>query len=263
MQATGPRLFIGAEPLLRVTISDALEHHSTPEALATSWAERIDAAIDDPSSRTTAHPVKRRRLRQRLWIVLTAVLSLGLILLIASADILANLAGRIVLSFTSPFQEGDHVRLGGHGGRVMRVGLLFTRLETKRHGLRFIPHRMVLRQGVFRHSTRVKTVKLNVHVAYTVSQELVLAILLEAALRTDGSVRDPECRVSELMAETIVYELHSRLAPDQQPKHFYSQFEANLLEVLAENHLFSQDFSIASKRSTIEASELTLKPRST
>lgn len=176
--------------------------------------------------------------------LLAIFLFLGALLLIASAEILGNLAGGIVLAFTAMYRVGDLVRLGGHVGRVKRIGLLFTHLATQRHGPRLIPHGALLRRGVAILTEGELDLKLKVRLAYTVNQELAQAIILEAAFRTEGLQGDPECLVSKLNEESIVYELHASLVLGQRAELLSSHFHLNLLDVLAENDLSPQGFPV-------------------
>lgn len=182
--------------------------------------------------------------------LLAVFLTLGAILLTASAEILGNLAGGVVIAFTPLFQVGDLVRMGGHVGRVNRIGLLFTYLQTERHGPRLIPHGAVLRRGVSLLSEGDKELRLTVHLAYTVSQALARAIILEAAFRTEGLQGEPECLVGKLKEESIGYELCATLESGQRAELVSSHFHLNLLDVLAENDRSPQGFHLLHGLST-------------
>lgn len=182
--------------------------------------------------------------------LLAVFLTLGAVLLTASAEILGNLAGGMVIAFTPLFQVGDPVRLGGHVGRVKRIGLLFTRIQTERHGPRLIPHGAVLRRGVSLLSEGDEQLRLTVHLAYTVSQALAEAIILEAAFRTEGLRGEPECLVGKLKEESIGYELCATLEPGQRAELISSHFHLNLLDVLAENDRSPQGFHLIQGMST-------------
>lgn len=174
------------------------------------------------------------------WIVMTAAALLGATGLIASADALANAAGGTLLAFNPVFKEGDRIRLGGRAGRVTRVGKLFTRLETERHGERLVPNGALLRRGVaLLPPEETPSLLVPVRLAYTVQRDLAQAIVLEAALRTHGVSDEPlpECLLSELEDEAIRYELRAELMPGARLEVVTSHFHINLLEVLAENDL--------------------------
>jgi len=174
------------------------------------------------------------------WALYAAAAFLGAMGLIASAELLANFAGGTLLAFNPLFKEGDRVRLGGRAGRVVRVGKLFTRLETDRHGERLVPNGALLRRGVaFLPGSEALSLMVPVRLAYTVPRDLAQAIVLEAALRTQGVSDEPlpECLVSELEDETIRYELRADLVAGARLEVVTSHFHINLLEVLAENDL--------------------------
>lgn len=174
------------------------------------------------------------------WVVMTAAALFGAMGLIASADALANMAGGTLLAFNPVFKEGDRIRLGGRAGRVKRIGKLFTRLETERHGERLVPNGALLRRGVaLLPPEETPSLQVPVRLAYTVQRDLAQAIVLEAALRTQGVSDEPlpECLVCELEDEAIRYELRAELHAGARLEVVTSHFHINLLEVLAENDL--------------------------
>lgn len=174
------------------------------------------------------------------WVLAAAVALTGTMGLIASADALANAAGGTLLAFNPIFKEGDRIRLGGRAGRVARVGKLFTRLVTERHGERLVPNGALLRRGVaLLPNEEMPGLQVAVRLAYTVPRDLAQAIILEAALRTQGVSDEPlpECLVGELEEEAIRYDVQAELSPGARLEVVKSHFHINLLEVLAENDL--------------------------
>lgn len=172
--------------------------------------------------------------------VTLALVAAGAMALIASAETLGNVAGGMVLKWNALYAVGDHVRVGGFAGRVKAVGLLFTRLETEHHGVRVIPNSSILRRGVALLSApTLAELKVPVRLAYTVGRDLAQAIIVEAALRTQGLSDEPmpECLLAELEEEVIRYELHGRVLAGETPEVILSRFHVNLLDVLGENAL--------------------------
>ncbi|HEY9898780.1 MAG TPA: mechanosensitive ion channel domain-containing protein [Pantanalinema sp.] len=172
--------------------------------------------------------------------VTVAMVAVGAMALIASAESLGNVAGGLVVKWNTLYAEGDHVRVGGFAGRVKAVGHLFTRLETEHHGERLIPNSSILRRGVSLLSApTLAEIKVPVRLAYTVSRDLAQAIIVEAALRTHGLTDEPmpECLLAELEDEVIRYELHGRVQAAETPEVVISRFHVNLLDVLGENAL--------------------------
>ncbi|MNX95634.1 Mechanosensitive ion channel [compost metagenome] len=172
--------------------------------------------------------------------VTIALVALGAMALIASAESLGNVAGGLVVKWNALYTAGDYVRVGGFAGRVKAVGHLFTRLETELHGERLIPNSSILRRGAaLLAAPSLAELKVSIRLAYTVSRDLAQAIVVEAALRTQGLSDEPmpECLVSELEDEVIRYELHGRVLHGQTPEVVASRFHVNLLDVLGENSL--------------------------
>lgn len=161
-------------------------------------------------------------------------------LIVFSAELLGNLAGGLVVALTSLYRKGDMVRIGAHAGQVAKVGLLFTRLETERHGMRLVPNSSVLKRGAALGAPRApEKLCRGLRLAYTVPRELAEAIVIEAALRTQGIADDPmpECLVAQLEEEAIHYELHAHLRKGERPEAVSSRFHVHLLDVLGENGL--------------------------
>lgn len=172
--------------------------------------------------------------------VTIAMVAVGAMALIASAESLGNVAGGLVVKWNTLYGVGDHVRVGGFSGKVKAVGHLFTRLETEHHGERLIPNSSILRRGVsLLAAPTLAEIKVPVRLAYTVSRDLAQAIIIEAAMRTQGLSDEPfpECLVSELEDEVIRYEIHGHVLAGETPEVVTSRFHVNLLDVLGENAL--------------------------
>lgn len=206
----------------------------------TSAAVTIAGALASLSVAVLATMLALSYLPVQSWALYATVGLLGAMGLIASAEALANVAGGTLLAFTPLYRAGDRIRLGGRAGRVAHVGMLFTRLETERHGERLVPNGALLRRGVaFLPPVEQAHLQVPVRLAYTVPRDLAQAIVLEAALRTHGVSDEPlpECLLQELEDEAIRYELQAELLPGSRLEVVKSHFHINLLDVLAENDL--------------------------
>jgi len=81
---------------------------------------------------------------QSLGLNMSAVITIGGIggagVAFASKDVVANFFGGIVVMLNRPFKIGDHIVSGKIDGKVMRIGLYATYLETKNGDTLYVPN---------------------------------------------------------------------------------------------------------------------------
>ena len=78
----------------------------------------------------------------------------GLVIGLASQDILSNLLGRVTLYMEKPFSPGDHVICNGVEGIVTRMKWRITEIRTFERYIMYVPNNMIINNPVHNHSRR-------------------------------------------------------------------------------------------------------------
>ena len=123
-------------------------------------------------------------------VALLSVVSLGVTL--AAEDILANVAGGLVLLSSHPFAIGDYIEVSGTSGTVEEIRLNHTKLVTPDGLVVLLPNKTLADSQVTNYTTlgrrRVSQV---IGASYDDPTDRVKAACLEAMARTEGILPDP------------------------------------------------------------------------
>ncbi len=123
-------------------------------------------------------------------VALLSVASLGVTL--AAEDILANVAGGLVILSAHPFSIGDYIEVSGAAGTVEEITLNYTKLMTPDGLLVMLPNKSLADSQMTNYSAlgrrRVTQV---VTASYDAPAETVRAACMQALERTDHVLRDP------------------------------------------------------------------------
>lgn len=123
-------------------------------------------------------------------VALLSVLSLGVTL--AAEDVLANMAGGLVIFASHPFTTGDYIEVSGAAGTVEEVTLNYTKLITPDGQLVMLPNKTMADSQMINYTAsgrrRVTQV---VGASYDAPTETVKAACLQAVAATDHVLADP------------------------------------------------------------------------
>ena len=123
-------------------------------------------------------------------VALLSVVSLGITL--AAEDILANMAGGLVILSAHPFNIGDFVEASGTSGTVQEIGLNYTKLETPDGLLVMLPNKTLADSQMINYTAlgrrRVKQV---ISASYEIPTEKVKEACYQALRMTDKILEDP------------------------------------------------------------------------
>lgn len=78
----------------------------------------------------------------------------GLVLGLASQDILSNLLGRITLYMEKPFSPGDHIICGGVEGIATKMKWRITEIRTFDRHMLYVPNNLLINNPIHNHSRR-------------------------------------------------------------------------------------------------------------
>jgi len=120
---------------------------------------------------------------------------LGLMFSLGASSVIGQAVSGVILMYTRTIRRGEYVRIGDHEGTVMEIGVFTTRLRTGMGEELLLPSTLVV-STVAKNYSRVSegrgfVIDTTVTIGYDAPWRQVHAMLIEAAKRTDGIVRDP------------------------------------------------------------------------
>lgn len=141
-------------------------------------------------------------------------LFLGVLFSLGSSSAIANMVSGVVLTYMSPFQIGDQVKIAETMGDVVEKGLLVTRIRTSKNVRITVPNSMILNSHIVNYSTSAKTEGLILHTTITIGYDVpwpqVHEALLTAAQRTGNTLKEPKPFVFQTALNDfyVAYELN-------------------------------------------------------
>jgi small-conductance mechanosensitive channel len=167
-------------------------------------------------------------------------LFIGVVFSLGSSSFIGNVIAGYSMTYRQTFRAGDIVKIGQHVGAVESAGLMVTRLRTPKNEEVIVPNSQILGADVVNYSTLAKQRGLILHttvgIGYETPWRQVEAMLLEAAERTDGILKEPRPFVLQtaLGDFAVTYEINVHCdTPAQMPK-LYTALHRNVLDVFNE-----------------------------
>jgi small-conductance mechanosensitive channel len=167
-------------------------------------------------------------------------LLLGLIFSLGSPSVIGNLVAGQSLAFRRAFKVGDRVKIGEHLGEVSQIRLLSTYLRTPKNEQVVIPNSLILNTEVVNFSTLAREPGLILHtivsIGYQAPWRQVEALLMEAAGRTPGLLRQPPPFVLQrnLGTFSVDYEINAYCDSPHAVLALYSELHRNILDLFNE-----------------------------
>ncbi|MBR7150519.1 MAG: mechanosensitive ion channel family protein [Oscillospiraceae bacterium] len=123
-------------------------------------------------------------------VALVSVLSLAISL--AVQDILADVAGGLVVLLSKPFKVGDYIETVDGEGTVAEIGLTYTYIDTIDNVRIMLPNSTIASGKIVNYSAlRLRRVRHNITASYDAPTADVRAALLAAVKKTDKVLEDP------------------------------------------------------------------------
>ncbi len=167
-------------------------------------------------------------------------LMLGLVFSLGSSSVIGNLIAGQSLAFRRAFRVGDRVKIGEHIGEVTEIRLMSTFLRTPKNEQVVIPNSLILNGDVVNFSTLAGQSGLILHtvvgIGYETPWRQVEAMLLEAAARTPGLLREPKPFVLQkaLANFAVDYEFNVYCDNPRGLMLLYTELHRNILDVFNE-----------------------------
>lgn len=120
----------------------------------------------------------------------------GLAVSLAVQDVLANVAGGLVILFSKPFILGDYIAAGDAEGEVAEISLTHTKLDTFGGQRTMLPNSKLVDGKIVNYSTLgVRRVDHEITASYDDASDAVRAACLKAVERTKGVLPSPAPQV--------------------------------------------------------------------
>ncbi len=167
-------------------------------------------------------------------------LFIGVVFSLGSSSFIGNVIAGYSMTYRQTFRAGDIVKVGQHVGAVEIAGLMVTRLRTPKNEEVIVPNSQILGADVVNYSTLAKQRGLILHttvgIGYETPWRQVEAMLLEAAERTAGLLKEPKPFVLQtaLGDFAVTYEINVYCDTPALMPRFYTALHRNVLDVFNE-----------------------------
>jgi len=167
-------------------------------------------------------------------------LFLGVIFSIGSSSVISNVIAGYSMTYRRAFHLGDRIQVGDSVGEVTEIRLQVTHLRTPKNEEVVMPNSVLLNSHVVNYSVLARSRGLILHttvgIGYETPWRQVEAMLIEAAGRTAGLLREPTPFVLQksLGDFCVVYEINVYCNEPAQMPQLYSLLHQNILDVFNE-----------------------------
>jgi len=167
-------------------------------------------------------------------------LFLGIVFSLGSSSAVANIIAGYVMTYRRAFHEGDVVKIGDSIGMVTQVRLQVTHLRTPKNEEIIVPNSTILGSEVVNYTTLAKSRGLILHttvgIGYETPWRQVEAMLLMAAERTPGLMKDPKPFVLQRSLGDFAVNYELNVYCDEPPTmvRLYTELHRRILDVFNE-----------------------------
>ena len=164
----------------------------------------------------------------------------GLMLSLGASSAMASVIAGYTVTYRRAFRVGDRITVGDITGEVCDVRLMVTHVRTAKNEEIVVPNSLVLQNHVVNYSKLARSHGLILHTTVSIGYETpwrqVEAMLLLAAERTEGVLRDPLPFVLEksLGDFAVTYELNAYVETAQLLPQRYADLHRHILDVFNE-----------------------------
>lgn len=166
-------------------------------------------------------------------------LFLGVLVSLGSTGMVANLVTGISLTYVDAFEIGDLVKIGDVIGYITKMGVLTTRIHTRKNEIVTLPNSLVGGKDVVNYSKMSREgliIASKVGIGYDAPWRQVEGMLKLAASRTSGVRPVPEPFVLELSLNSfdVTYELNAYIEEGLLPYLVLAELNRNILDAFNE-----------------------------
>jgi small-conductance mechanosensitive channel len=161
---------------------------------------------------------------------------IGVLLSLGSSSAIANMVAGLVITYMRPFRIGDRVKIGDITGDVVEKTSLVTRIRTIKNEDVTVPNSTVLLSNTTNYSTTTQEheIGLIIHTTVTISYSVpwkdMHKALINAALRTDMILKNPEPFVLQTSLDDfyVSYQINGYTREANQQDVIYSKLHQNI-----------------------------------
>jgi len=164
----------------------------------------------------------------------------GVVLSLGSSSVISNIIAGYTMTYRRAFRVGDRVRIGDVVGEVTAIRLQVTNIRTPKNEDVVVPNSLVLGSDVTNYSSYAQAQGLILHttvgIGYETPWRQVEAMLLMAAERTEGLLREPPPFVlqRQLGDFCVTYEINVYTNEAHNMLRHYAELHRNILDVFNE-----------------------------
>ena len=162
----------------------------------------------------------------------------GTIIGFASMNTIGNAIAGIIVVLSKPFQIGDRILFNEEFADVVAIDLIYTRMKTLDNVLISIPNQQLLTTKIDNYGKKnIVRRSCSITVGYEVTSEKIEKLLLEAAIRVEGVLKEPKpyVLVTKLLNFSVEYTLYVFANQIKSLPVIESNLKRKVLEVYAKN----------------------------
>ena len=165
---------------------------------------------------------------------------IGVLFSLGSSSLLANLIAGYTMTYRRAFHVGDRIKVGDLMGDVTDIGLMVTHLRSLKNEELVIPNSLILTSNITNYTSHARQQGLLLHttvgIGYETPWRQVEAMLLLAAERTPGLLRDPAPFILQqsLGDYAVNYELNVYCDQPSEMYRLYTELHRSVLDVFNE-----------------------------
>lgn len=168
-------------------------------------------------------------------------LFMGVIFSLGSSSAISSIVAGYTMIYRRAFHEGDVVKIGNVTGRVTQVRVQVTHLRTVKNEEVIVPNATIMGGEVVNYSSLAKSDGLILHttvgIGYETPWRQVEAMLLDAAERTPGLLKEPKPFVlaTALGDFAITYQINAYSNEPTRMMRLYDELHRSILDVFNEH----------------------------
>lgn len=168
---------------------------------------------------------------------------LGVLFSLGSSSFIGNVIAGYSMTYRGAFKNGDRIMVDGNMGLVEEQKLLVTRLRSPKNEEIVIPNSVLLGSTIINYSSKAREDGLILHttvgIGYETPWRQVEAMLMQAAARTEGLLKDPPPFVLHLSLGdfAVNYELNVYCDDAALMPFLYTRLHRHILDVFNENNV--------------------------
>lgn len=167
----------------------------------------------------------------------------GLIVSFGSSAVIGNIIAGLVITYMRPFRIGDRIKLNDTTGNVIEKTPFVTRIKTPKNEVITIPNSAIMNNQTVNYSASARDFGLIMHISVSVGYDVpwrkVHQLLIDAALKVDGILKDPKPFVLETSLEDYypVYQINGYIKDADRYPSIYSSLVSSIQDTFAAENI--------------------------